>query len=119
MIADCPGCAPPKPGSRGRSGARAKLRWLALLPAVLYAVAPKCPLCLVAYLSAFGVTVGVAGFFLSVLPPLAVVSALLGLGFALWRAREGPELTGPTGRVRPADGGIPATVSSSTSSIHR
>ena len=87
MIADCPGCAPAAADVPEPSRARARLPWLGLLPAVLYAVVPKCPFCLVAYLSAFGVTAGVASFFLSVLPPLAIVSAMLGLGFTLWRVR--------------------------------
>jgi hypothetical protein len=54
------------------------------LPAILYAFAPKCPVCLVAYLSAFGVTVGMASVAPSVLGPLAVASVVLALGFALW-----------------------------------
>lgn len=83
MIANCPGCAPAAAGVREPSRARARLPWLGLLPAVLYALAPKCPLCLVAYLSAFGVTVGVASVALSVLGPLAVASLVLALGFAL------------------------------------
>lgn len=87
MIANCPGCTPTAAEVREPSRARARLPWLGVLPAILYALAPKCPMCLVAYLSAFGVTAGVASFFLSVLPPLAIVSAMLGLGFMLWRVR--------------------------------
>ncbi len=87
MIADCPGCAPKGADAREPSRARARLPWLGLLPAILYALAPKCPLCLVAYLSAFGVTVGMASLALSVLGPLAVASVVLALGFALWRAK--------------------------------
>jgi hypothetical protein len=44
-------------------------------------------LCLVAYLSAFGVTVGMASFGLSVLRALAVASVVLALGLAIWRAK--------------------------------
>jgi hypothetical protein len=77
MIADCPGCARDGAGVRGPSRARARLPWLGLIPSILYVLAPKCPLCLVAYLSAFGVTVGVASVALSVLGPLAVASAVL------------------------------------------
>jgi len=44
-------------------------------------------MCLVAYLSAFGVTVGMASVALSVLRPLAVALVVLALGFALWRAK--------------------------------
>ena len=84
MTADCPGCAPaaadvPEPGR-----ARARLPWLGVVPAILYAIAPKCPVCLAAYLSAFGVTVSVASLTLDVLGPLAVASVVLALGFALW-----------------------------------
>jgi hypothetical protein len=84
MIADCPGCAPDGANGREPRRAGARLPWLGLIPAILYALAPKCPLCLVAYLSAFGVTVGMASVALSVLRPLAVASVVLALGFALW-----------------------------------
>ena len=87
MIADCAGCTRKAPDVREPSQAHAKLPWLGVLPAILYTLVPKCPICLAAYLSVFGVTVGVSGFFLAVLPPLAIVSAMLGLGFALWRAK--------------------------------
>ena len=87
MIANCPGCAPAAADVREPSRAGARLPWLALLPAILYALAPKCPFCLVAYLSAFGVTVGMASVALSLLGPLAVASVVLALGFALWRAK--------------------------------
>jgi hypothetical protein len=84
MIADCPGCAQEGADVREPSRARAGLPWVGVVPAILYALAPKCPLCLVAYLSAFGVTVGMASLALSVLGPLAVASVVLALGFALW-----------------------------------
>jgi hypothetical protein len=87
MIADCPGCAPDGADVREPSRARARLPWLAVLPAILYALAPKCPLCLVAYLSAFGVTFGMASLALSVLRALAVALVVLALGFALRRAK--------------------------------
>ena len=87
MIANCPGCAPAAADAPEPRRARARLPWLALLPAILYALAPKCPMCLVAYLSAFGVTFGMASFALSVLRPLAVALVVLALGFALWRAK--------------------------------
>ena len=57
MIADCPGCVAAAGDIREPRRVRARLPWLGLLPAILYAFAPKCPMCLVAYLSAFGVTV--------------------------------------------------------------
>ena len=87
MSADCPGCSPAadvKEPSRGR----ARLPWLGVLPAILYALAPKCPMCLVAYLSAFGVTFGMASVALSVLGPLAGISMVLAVGFVLWRAKR-------------------------------
>ena len=83
MSANCPGCVPAAADVRKLGGVRARLPWLGLLPAILYALAPKCPFCLVAYLSAFGVTLGMASLALSVLGPLAVASVVLGLGFAL------------------------------------
>ena len=88
MIADCPGCAPAAADVKEPSRVRARLPWLGVLPAILYALAPKCPFCLVAYLSAFGVTVGMASVALSVLGPLAVASVVLALGFALWPRKD-------------------------------
>jgi len=88
MIADCPGCAPDGADVRKPRRAGARLPWLGVIPAILYALAPKCPLCLVAYLSAFGVTVGMASVALSVLGPLAIASGVLALGFALRRAKN-------------------------------
>jgi len=87
MIGDCPGCPQDGADVREPRRARAKLPWLAFLPAIFYALAPKCPMCLVAYLSAFGVTFGMASLALSVLGPLAVASVVLALGFAIWRAK--------------------------------
>ena len=87
MIADCPGCAQESADVREPRRARTRLPWLGVVPAILYALAPKCPLCLVAYLSAFGVTVGMASLALSVLGPLAVASVVSALGFAIWRGK--------------------------------
>jgi len=44
-------------------------------------------MCLVAYLSAFGVTVGMASLALSILGALAVVSVVSAVGFGIWRAK--------------------------------
>jgi len=88
MSADCPGCLPAAAGVKGPTRGRARLPWLGVLPAILYALAPKCPMCLVAYLSAFGVTFGMASVALSVLGPLAVISMVLAVGFVLWRAKR-------------------------------
>ena len=97
MIADCLGCASDRTDVREPKRARARLKWLSLLPAILYALAQKCPMCLVAYLSAFGVTFGVASLALSFLGPLAVASVVLALGFAL-RGRKLPRFRGRAGR---------------------
>jgi hypothetical protein len=87
MIAECPGCAPTAADARKPSRARARLPWLGLVPAILYALAPKCAMCLVAYLSAFGVTFGMASSAMSVLRALALASVVFALGFAIRRAR--------------------------------
>ena len=87
MIADCLGCTPAAADVRAPSRARARLPWLGVAPAVLYVLAPKCPMCLVAYLSVFGVTVGMASLALSILGPLAVGSVVSAVGFAIWRAK--------------------------------
>jgi len=94
MIADCPGCAPAAADVREPSRVRARLPWLGVVPAILYALAPKCPICLAAYLSVFGVTVGMTSLALSVLGPLAVASVVLALGFALWPGQFSPHLDG-------------------------
>jgi hypothetical protein len=44
-------------------------------------------MCLVAYLSAFGVTFGMASVALSVLGPLAAALVMFALAFAIWRAK--------------------------------
>ena len=77
MAAECRGC----PDRKGRG------LWLALLSAIFSVLLPKCPLCVVAYLSAFGVTLGVAGFALTVLRPLGFAVAAVTLAVALWRTR--------------------------------
>jgi len=87
MIADCKSCARAAAEVSQPRRARARLPLVGLLPAILYALAPKCPMCLVAYLSAFGVTFGMASFAMSTLRALAVGSAVLALGYAIWRAR--------------------------------
>ena len=84
MIADCPGCAPDKADVGKPRRARARLPWLGVVPAILYALVPKCPMCLAAYLSAFGVTFGMASLTLDVLGPLVAASVVLALGYALW-----------------------------------
>ena len=87
MSADCPACVPADAGVKELSRAQARLPWLGVVPAILYALAPKCPMCLVAYLSVFGVSFGMASLALSILPTLAVASVGLALGVAFWRAK--------------------------------
>src|SRR3954462_8485009 len=87
MAANCPGCAADGADVPEPSRTRARLPWLGVLPAIFYALAPKCPLCIVAYLSAFGVTFGMASLPLSILRALAVALVVLALGFALRRAK--------------------------------
>src|SRR3982751_4095401 len=86
MPADCPGCD--RGGARARPRARAPS--VALLSALLATVVPKCPLCLAAYLSIFGATVGTVGVAVRFLRPLALVVCGLALGFMLLRALTRP-----------------------------
>jgi hypothetical protein len=88
MKADCAACAPTD-AKEQPSRVRAKVPWLSFLPAVLYAIAPKCPICLAAYLSVCGITVSAAGMALSVLGPIAAVSAVMAIAFVLWRTKLG------------------------------
>ena len=107
MLTECPGCTSDKAGVQEPGRRRARLSLLAIAPAVFYALVPKCPMCLVAYLSAFGVTVGMASVALSVLRPLAVALAVFALGFGIWRLtnatrsdqaqRDGATCTGAAG----------------------
>ncbi|MEO8630133.1 MAG: hypothetical protein ABI612_18860 [Betaproteobacteria bacterium] len=86
MIGNCPGCSPAADDVRGQSRPHGRLPWLGVIPAIFFALAPKCPMCVVAYLSAFGVTFGMASLTLSVLRALAVALVMLAIGFALRRA---------------------------------
>ena len=89
MIANCPGCTPAAADARQPTRPRSRLPWLGVLPAILYVLAPKCPMCLAAWLSVFGITFGMASWVLSALPPLAIASALLALAFAVRHSRGG------------------------------
>jgi hypothetical protein len=57
---------------------RARLGW-ALAPWIALAALPKCPLCIVAYLSAIGVGAGVAAPLAGALIPIARVAAVVAL----------------------------------------
>ena len=87
MIANCPRCTPANAEVREPRRGRTRLPWLALAPGVLYVLVPKCPMCLVAYLSVFGVTFGMASLALSILGPLSVALVVLALGLAIRRAK--------------------------------
>jgi hypothetical protein len=78
-------CARCRPAPR-RAGAA-----LALGSGLLAALLPKCPLCLVAWLSLFGVTVGAASVALAVLRPLALLLAVVGVAYTCRRWRRRPE----------------------------
>jgi hypothetical protein len=63
---------------------RPQLAW-ALAPWLALAALPKCPLCIVAYLCALGVSAGVAAPLASAALPIARVAAVLSLAvIALW-----------------------------------
>jgi hypothetical protein len=80
---------------------RARAPWVAVASTLLAVLAPKCPLCLAAYLSIFGVTVGAASVVLQVLRPLALVVSGLAIGFVFWRRRRP---TAPLPCCRPRSG---------------
>jgi len=68
-------------GARPR---RARLAW-ALAPWIALAALPKCPLCIVAYLSAIGIGAGIAAPFAGAMLPIARVAAVMSLAvIALW-----------------------------------
>lgn len=82
---------------------RARLGW-ALAPWIALAALPKCPLCIVAYLSAIGISAGiavpVASAALSV-ARIAAVVALAAVAVAVVRMAcraHRPALAGPIGR---------------------
>jgi hypothetical protein len=61
---------------------------VAVPAALVLLVAPKCPLCVAAWLGAFGVGAGAASFVATSLRPVAVVSLALALGMAVWRRKN-------------------------------
>ena len=79
MPARCPACTP----GRGRSEPRAP--WVALASGLLAALLPKCPLCVAAWLSFFGVTLGAAGVALQALRPIALAVCASALALSLVR----------------------------------
>jgi MYXO-CTERM domain-containing protein len=61
--------------------------WIAVVPGLALIAAPKCPLCLAAYLSLLGVSVGTAGALTPLLAPIGAGLVALG-AFAWWRRRS-------------------------------
>jgi hypothetical protein len=64
--------------SAGRRPRRARLAWAAA-PWIALAALPKCPLCIVAYLSAIGVGAGIAAPLASAVLPAARAAAVVAL----------------------------------------
>jgi hypothetical protein len=81
-------CAVPRRPLATRAG------WIAVVPGLALLAAPKCPLCLAAYLSLLGVSVGTAGALAPLLAPIGVGLGALA-AFAWWR------------RVRPREAAPP------------
>jgi hypothetical protein len=77
MARDCCGVGP----GRRRAG------W-AVIPVAVLAVLPKCPLCLAAYLSAAGISAGLAAPALQLMRPACVVAALAIVALAVRRGRR-------------------------------
>jgi hypothetical protein len=94
MASDRPCCG------RGQRSRRTRLAWAAA-PWIALAALPKCPLCIVAYLSAIGIGAGIAGPLASVALPIVRVAALASVvALTLWVARRArrPGLAGPVTR---------------------
>ena len=77
MPTECAAC------TRDSARARPRAAWVALVSGLLAAAIPKCPLCLAAWLSIFGVTAGALGAAVQVLRPLALAVCGLALGLTL------------------------------------
>jgi hypothetical protein len=61
-----------------------------VVPAVAAALVPKCPLCIAAYLSAIGVSVGGAAPWLVAIRPALVLLAIVVLGVAAISRQQPP-----------------------------
>lgn len=78
--------APDRCSCTGRGRRRARLAWV-VAPWIALAALPKCPLCIVAYLSAIGIGAGVAAPLAGAMIPIAGVAAVVSLAaIALWGA---------------------------------
>jgi hypothetical protein len=86
MSADCRRCLP-QPDALRRGAARAPAR-LALASTIVAALLPKCPMCLMAYLSVFGVSLGATSLTLTVLRPLVLAIAAVAVALTLLRWRR-------------------------------
>jgi hypothetical protein len=80
--------APDRCGCTGRGRRRARLAW-ALAPWLALAALPKCPLCIVAYLCAIGVSAGVAAPLAGALIPIARIAAVVALAAVAGAAVRG------------------------------
>lgn len=85
MASECPGCGP---AGKVRPRPRRAV-WVALVSGLGAALAPKCPLCLAAYLSLFGVTLGAASTALALLRPLGIALCALALAVIVLRRLRG------------------------------
>ncbi len=87
VAADCNCAALSSVSSRTRTRARAPVgSWLGLVAGIAAVLAPKCPMCLAAYLSMLGIGVGLAKV-APMLLPLGVLLSSLAL-LSLVRARR-------------------------------
>jgi membrane protein implicated in regulation of membrane protease activity len=75
---------------RGKGRAARTARW-SIVPGLLLMLAPKCPMCLAAYLAVFGVGAGTAALVAPWLRPVGVLllgAAALATAWILFRARR-------------------------------
>jgi hypothetical protein len=78
--------APDRCSCAARPRRRARLAWT-LAPWIALAALPKCPLCIVAYLSAIGIGAGIAAPLAGALIPIARVAAVVSVAaIALYAA---------------------------------
>ena len=84
---DCNCGAASSVSSRTLAGARVG-SWLGLVAGIAAALAPKCPLCLAAYLSMFGISVGLAKVAPMLLPFGIVIASIAFV--SLVRSRRSP-----------------------------
>jgi hypothetical protein len=79
-----PRSGPARP-SRSRLSRPSRLSWGAVVSGVALALLPKCPLCLAAYLTVFGVGTGAAASLAQVLHPVTALVAVVVLALFVVR----------------------------------